>query len=244
MVLDFGVAGAAPEIGRLFAEYGADVIRVETPKRPDLFRQLGGPSGMSPVFASSSRTKRSLGVDFDSPAGVDVVRELVRKADLVVENLPPGTMDRYGLGPATMLELNPDVIVISSQTMGLKGPWREWRGYGANTQPPGGMTYLWSYPDAPEPVASNVAFPDHVVGRLGAFAAAAYLAGRPRDGHRGRRDRDRAGRGEHQPARRPVPPGGLEPGFGRTARQPLRPRRAVGCVPVRRRPTLVRDHLP
>jgi crotonobetainyl-CoA:carnitine CoA-transferase CaiB-like acyl-CoA transferase len=175
LVLDFGVAGAAPEIGRLLAEYGADVIRVESPKRPDLFRQLGGPSGISPVFASSSRTKRSLGVDFDEPAATEVVKALVRQADLVVENLPPGTMDRFGLGHDALLEVNPDLVMISSQTMGSHGPWREWRGYGANTQPPGGMTYLWSFPDADEPVASNVAFPDHVVGRLGAVVAAACL---------------------------------------------------------------------
>jgi crotonobetainyl-CoA:carnitine CoA-transferase CaiB-like acyl-CoA transferase len=176
VVLDFGVAGAAPEIGRLFAEYGADVIRVESPKRPDLFRQLGGPSGMSPVFASSSRTKRSLGVDFESPAAIGVVKDLVRRADVVVENLPPGTMARYGLGRDALLEINPRLVMVGSQTMGSHGPWRDWRGYGANTQPPGGMTYLWSFPDLPEPVGSNVAFPDHVVGRLGAVAAAACLA--------------------------------------------------------------------
>ena len=97
-VLDFGVAGAAPEIARLLGEYGADVIRVESPHRPDLFRQLGGPSGMSPVFASSSRTKRSFGVDFRDGRGVALIKQLAARADLVVENLPPGTMDSYGLG--------------------------------------------------------------------------------------------------------------------------------------------------
>lgn len=140
---------------------------------------------MSPVFASSSRTKRSLGVDFDQPAATELVLELVRRADLVVENLPPGTMDRFGLGRDTLLAVNPDLVMISSQTMGSRGPWREWRGYGANTQPPSGMTFLWSFPDAQEPVASNVAFPDHVVGRLGAVVAAGYLAALPA-GERGR----------------------------------------------------------
>lgn len=187
-VLDFGVAGAAPEAGRLLAEYGADVIRVESPKRPDLFRQLGGPSGMSPVFASSSRTKRSLGVDYESPAAIEVVLDLVRHADVVLENLPPGTMERYGLGRDALLAANPDVVVFSSQTMGSSGPWGEWRGYGANTQPPSGMTYLWSFPGHSEPVACNVAFPDHVVGRLGALAVAACVAAPPAaaTGRRGR----------------------------------------------------------
>lgn len=181
-VLDFGVAGAAPEIARLLGEYGADVIRVESPRRPDLFRQLGGPTGMSPVFASSSRTKRSFGVDFEHPDAIDLVKALVASADIVVENLPPGSMDGFGLGWDELRRVNPSLVMISSQTMGTRGPWKEWRGYGANTQPPGGMTYLWSFPDAPAPVASNVAFPDHVVGRLGATVAAALLLGRERRG--------------------------------------------------------------
>lgn len=179
-VLDFGVAGAAPEIARLFGEYGADVIRVESPLRPDLFRQLGGPMGVSPVFASSNRTKRGFGVDFNDPDAVQLVKQLVATAHVVVENLPPGTMDGFGLGWDELRAANPDLIMISSQTMGSTGPWREWRGYGANTQPPGGMTWLWSFPDADAPVASNVAFPDHVVGRLGATVAAALLIGRER----------------------------------------------------------------
>jgi crotonobetainyl-CoA:carnitine CoA-transferase CaiB-like acyl-CoA transferase len=181
-VLDFGVAGAAPEIGRLLGEYGADVIRVESPHRPDLFRQLGGPGGVSPVFASSSRTKRSFGVDFRDPEGVALVKGLVARSDIVVENLPPGVMEGFGLGWDELRAVNADLVMISSQTMGSKGPWTEWRGYGANTQPPGGMTYLWSFPGAEAPVASNVAFPDHVVGRLGAAVAAALLI------HRERRD--------------------------------------------------------
>ena len=174
-VLDFGVAGAAPEIARLLGEYGADVIRVESPHRPDLFRQMGGPMGISPVFASSSRTKRSFGVDFREPEGVALVKCLAAQAHVVVENLPPGTMDGFGLSWDELRVANPSLVMISSQTMGSRGPWKQWRGYGANTQPPGGMTYLWSFPDADAPVGSNVAFPDHVVGRLGAAAAAALL---------------------------------------------------------------------
>lgn len=176
-VLDFGVAGAAPEIARLLGEYGADVIRIEIPSRPDIFRQLGGPGGVGPVFASSNRTKRSFGVALDDPRGQALVEQLVQSADVVVENLPPGTIDRFGFSPARILELNPGIVMISSQTMGLRGPWRDWRGYGANTQPPGGLTYLWSFAGEDQPIGSNVAFPDHVVGRLGAVAAAAHLIG-------------------------------------------------------------------
>ena len=179
-VLEFGVAGAVPEMGRLLAEYGADVIRVESPKRVDIFRQLGGPTLMGSVFASSNRSTRSLGVDFTEPAGAEIVKEMLKDADIVLENLPPGTLERFGLGVPDMLQVNPSLLVISSQTMGRRGPWSHWRGYGSNTQLPGGMSWLWSFPDAAEPVPQNVAFPDHLVGRLGAFVAAADLIGRRR----------------------------------------------------------------
>jgi crotonobetainyl-CoA:carnitine CoA-transferase CaiB-like acyl-CoA transferase len=185
-VVEFGVAGAVPEIGRLLAEYGADVIRVESPKRIDLFRQLGGPNGMGSVFASSNRTTRSIGVDFTNPAGADIVKELLKGADVVLENLAPGTLERFGLGPEQIRALHPSVLIVSSQTMGRRGPWSHWRGYGSNTQLPGGMSWLWSFPDAPEPVPQNVAFPDHFVGRLGAVTVAADLIAQ-------RRHADRAG---------------------------------------------------
>ena len=185
-VIEFGVAGAVPEIGRLLAEYGADVIRVESPKRIDLFRQLGGPNGMGSVFASSNRTTRSIGVDFTDPGGADIVKELLKGAQVVLENLAPGTLERFGLGPEQIRAVNPALLVVSSQTMGRRGPWSHWRGYGSNTQLPGGMSWLWSFPDAPEPVPQNVAFPDHFVGRLGALIVAADLIAR-------RRHSDRAG---------------------------------------------------
>lgn len=185
-VLEFGVAGAVPEMGRLLAEYGADVIRIETPKRPDLFRQLGGPTGMSPVFASSNRATRSFGVDYTDPAGAELVVDLVKGADVVMENLPPGTLDPYGLGLDRLRAVNPDVLVVSSQSMGRRGPWSSWRGYGSNTQLPSGMSWLWSFPDREEPVPQNVAFPDHFVGRLGAFVVAAELIARRRGRARGR----------------------------------------------------------
>jgi len=178
-VLDFGTAGAAPEVVRLLGEYGADAIKIENALRPDLFRQLGE-GGMGTMFASSNRSKRSLGADLGSERGLDIVKALIRQSDIIVENLPTGVLAGYGLGWDVIHELNPDALLISSQTMGSRGPWKDWRGYGANTRPPGGMSYLWSFPEIDRPMPSSCAFPDHVVGRLGAAVAAAYVIGRPR----------------------------------------------------------------
>jgi len=179
-VLDFGVAGATPEIARLLAEYGAESIRVESRLRPDLFRVIQG-GEMSAVFASSNRSKQSFGVDFATDEGRGLVLELVRDADVVVENLPPGTMERLGLAWPELSRVNPGLVMLSSQLMGRGGPWEGWRGYGANTQPVGGLTHLWSFPGM-GPVGANVAFPDHVVGRLGTVAVVAGLLRRARTG--------------------------------------------------------------
>jgi crotonobetainyl-CoA:carnitine CoA-transferase CaiB-like acyl-CoA transferase len=180
-VLDFGVAGAAPEVGRLFAEYGADVITVESRDHPDLFRVILG-TELSAPFVSSNRSKRSFGVDARHPDARPVLDALVRSADLIVENLPYGSMARLGLGWDDVARINPAAVMVSSQLMGPRGPWRDWRGYGSNTQPVGGLTWLWDHPGGDAPVGANVALPDHIVGRLGAMAAMACLVGRVRTG--------------------------------------------------------------
>ncbi|MGO8863616.1 MAG: CoA transferase [Acidimicrobiales bacterium] len=177
-VLEFGVAGAVPEIGRLLGEYGAEVVRIESPKRVDIFRQLGGSSGIGAVFASSNRSTKSIGVDYTDPVGAEIVKVLVSQCDILLENLLPGTLERFGLGAVELLKVNPSLLLMSSQSMGRRGPWSQWRGYGSNTQLPSGMSWLWSFPDMQEPVPQNVAFPDHLVGRLGAFLVAADLVGR------------------------------------------------------------------
>jgi len=180
-VLDFGVAGAGPETGRLLAEYGADVINVESREHPDLFRTLLG-SDCSPMFASSNRSKRSFGVDAKHPLARPVLERLVAASDVVIENLPTGTMERLGLGWQDIRRINPRAVMISSQLMGSRGPWKDWRGYGANTQPVAGLTSLWSFPDLDAPVGANTAMPDHLVGRLGAVATIACLIHRIRTG--------------------------------------------------------------
>jgi len=178
-VLDFGIAGAVPEIARLFAEFGADVVRVENRARPDIFRMMGR-NELSTTFVSSSRTKRSFGVDWTDPDGAALIRGLVRDADVIMENLPPGTMEKLGFGPDEIHALNPRAIVVRSQSMGSGGEWSHWRGYGANTQTTAALTSLWTVPDRDEPVGTNLAMPDHLVGRIGALAVAALLLGAER----------------------------------------------------------------
>jgi len=181
-VLDFGVGAVGVEIGRLLAEFGADVIKMETARATDFIRTIMN-SYMNASFASSSRSKRGFGVDCKSARGRELVYELVRGADVLIENNGPGVMERLGLGPEQLRALNPRIVSFSSQMVGSSGPWKDWIGYGPSTHPVSGLQWLWNFPeDAASPAGSTNVYPDHFCGRLGAFGVLAGLVARERSG--------------------------------------------------------------
>jgi len=185
-VLDCGVGAVGVEIGRLFAEFGADVVKIETRRAPDFIRTIMN-SWMNPSFASSSRCKRSLGIDLKSERGRELFRRLVADADLLIENNATGVLDRLGFGAQQLRAINPRIVAFSSQMMGSAGPWKSWIGYGPSTHPVSGLQYLWNFPeDADSPAGSTNVYPDHFVGRLGAFGVLAVLI-----------QREHTGRGAH-----------------------------------------------
>jgi crotonobetainyl-CoA:carnitine CoA-transferase CaiB-like acyl-CoA transferase len=178
-VMDFGHGAVGVEVGRRFAEYGAEVMKVESRTYTDFMRlQLGGET--NPSFASSSRSKLGFGVNAKTPEGVAILHELAAKTDLVVENNSTGTMDKLGIGFDALQAVNPDLVMVSSQLMGSHGAWSWWRGYGPSTQPPGGLVHLWNYADTDAPAGSTSIYPDHVAGCLGAVSSLAALVGRAR----------------------------------------------------------------
>ena len=183
-VMDFGHGGVGVETGRMFGEYGADVVKIESRTYPDFIRTvLGGE--MSPSFASSSRSKRSLGVNAKTDRGLELLRQMARNAHVVIENNSTGTMAKMGLGYDVMRNENADIVMMSSQLMGSRGKWADWFGYGPNTQVTGGMTHLWSYENQPAPAGSQAIFPDHFAGRAGAVGALAAVLGNRRNGDGG-----------------------------------------------------------
>lgn len=176
-VLDFGHGGVGVEGGRMLVEYGADVIKVETHTYPDFMRiVLGGM--MTPSFASSSRSKRSLAVNVKVPEGLELVKQLAAKADIVIENNSTGTMDDMGVGFGTLHATNPSIVMASSQLVGSRGPNASWVGYGPTTQPFGGMTHLWAFDDGEGAPGNPAIHPDHLAGRLCAIGALAGVLGR------------------------------------------------------------------
>ncbi|MEE9280678.1 MAG: CoA transferase [Myxococcota bacterium] len=180
-VLDFGIGGVGVEAGRLLGEYGADVIKIETRTYPDFIRTISG-TEMSPSFASSSRSKRSFGVNAKTTDGLRVLHRLIEQADVIIENSSTGTMDDMGVGYDTIHQMNPRAVMVSSQLLGSRGAWADWIGYGPSTTPLGGLVHLWSYTDQEDPAGGGAIFPDHLTGRLVALGALAALIGRERTG--------------------------------------------------------------
>ncbi len=114
-----------------------------------------------------------------------MLKRLVAKSDVVIENNSTGVMDELGLGYATLSALNPAIVMLSSQLMGARGPWKDFRGYGPSTRAAGGLEMLWNYDDQDEPAGGMSIFPDHLAGRVGALGALAGLLGRRRGDGRG-----------------------------------------------------------
>ena len=181
-VLDFGIGAAGTEVGRLLAEYGAEVIKIESSKAVD-FARVVVPGTMNAGFTTSNRSKKSFGIDLKSRAAARIIHHLVRQADVVIENSAAGVMDRLGLGYETLKKINSRIILFSTQLLGSSGPWGRWIGYGPHNHAVSGLQYLWNYPeDADTPAGSTNTHPDHLVGRLGALGVVAALIQRDREG--------------------------------------------------------------
>jgi len=187
-VLDLGVIVVGAELGRLFADYGADVIKIESSAFPDGARQSMDPSlKISEGASLGMRNKRSAGVNLRSDEGRKVFAELVRNSDVILTNFKPGTLDKLGFDMDVLRELNPGIILSESSAYGNHGPWSRRLGYGPLVRASAGLSTLWSYPGNPDGFSDAITvYPDHVVARVNAVAVAALLLRRDRTGRGGR----------------------------------------------------------
>src|SRR4051812_14890170 len=181
-VVDFGIIVIGNEIGRLLADQGADVIKVEHRAFPDAAR-VGYGGTLSPSFVAGSRNKRSFGVNLRTPDGVALLKRLVAGADVVLENFKPGTLDKLGLGYDALRAVNPDLVMLSTNALGSTGPWSGRPGYGPIVRCLSRVTSLWRYPDDPLGFAEpTTIYPDHYGARLCAAAVLTALVRRRRTG--------------------------------------------------------------
>ncbi|WP_421849667.1 CoA transferase [Novosphingobium sp.] len=188
-VLDLGVIVVGAETGRLLADLGADVVKIESAAFPDGSRQTWLKIGLSSSFGAGHRNKRSLGLNLKSEDGKALLRRMVADADVMLSNFKPGTLESLGLGYAELSQINPRLIAVESSAFGATGPWSKRMGYGPLVRAAAGLTHKWRYPDDPESFSDSVTiYPDHVCGRIGASAVMALLARRRRTGRGGHVD--------------------------------------------------------
>ncbi|MFJ1651429.1 CaiB/BaiF CoA transferase family protein [Streptomyces sp. NPDC088337] len=182
-VLDLGVIVVGAETGRLLADLGAEVIKVESAAFPDGSRQSFVPGPISASFAYGHRGKLSLGLDLRSPQGKELFRRLVAVSDVVLSNFKPGTLDSLGFSHAELAAINPGIVTAESSAFGPRGPWSRRMGYGPLVRASAGLTGLWAYPDRPDIWSdASTIYPDHVAARVQALAVLAALARRRRTG--------------------------------------------------------------
>jgi crotonobetainyl-CoA:carnitine CoA-transferase CaiB-like acyl-CoA transferase len=173
-VLELGSTIAGPVCARLFADFGADVIKVEPPEG-DAARNIGvSVEGVSLYSASMSRNKRAAIIDIRKPEGRDLFLDLAQRSHVVIENLRPGTMERLGLGYAELSKRNPGIVLVRISGYGQSGPYREMPGYGAICEAIAGVRHMTGDPDRP-PARVALAVTDYLTAVYAAFGAVMAL---------------------------------------------------------------------
>ncbi|NQD86744.1 CoA transferase [Paenarthrobacter sp. CM16] len=170
-VLELGNYIAAPTAGRLLADFGAEVIKVERPGTGDELRNWRLHKGnTSMLYRTLNRNKKSVVLDLRTDAGKQAVLELVAKCDILLENFRPGTLEKWGLGPEVLNEANPDLIVTRISAFGQTGPLSERPGFAAVAEAYGGFRNLVGDPDR-APVRVGVSIGDSIAGLYAAFGS-------------------------------------------------------------------------
>jgi crotonobetainyl-CoA:carnitine CoA-transferase CaiB-like acyl-CoA transferase len=181
-VLELGQLIAGPYCGQVFADFGADVVKVEVPGVGDPMRKWGVcVDGRSLSWSVIARGKRLVTADLKSPEGIAFVTALLTKADIVIENFRPGTLERLGLGWEELSALNPRLIMIRVSGYGQTGPYAKRAGYGSIGEAMGGLRYLTGEPGRP-PTRIGVSIGDELAGLHAAIGGLMALMARARTG--------------------------------------------------------------
>lgn len=175
-VIELATIFAAPSACRRLADFGAEVIKIERPGAADGARRLGEADGDdSFYYRLVGRNKRPIELDLKRPEGREILLELVRRAHVLVENFRPGTLERLGLDPETVLLVeNPALVVLRVTGYGQDGPYADRAGFGTIAEGMSTLAHLTGEPDGP-PTLPPIALADEVTGLQGAFAVMVAL---------------------------------------------------------------------
>jgi len=180
-VIEICTTNAGPACGRLLADFGADVIKIEPPDG-DPVRQMGSHVGEVSLYcASILRGKRSIVIDLKKPEGSRLAQALIETADVVLENNRPGVLERMGLGYEAMAQRNPGIVYVRISGYGQDGPYSQLPGYGAICEAFGGVRHMTGDPDRP-PSRVALATTDYLTSVYAAFGLLAALRHRDRTG--------------------------------------------------------------
>jgi len=181
-VVEMGTLIAGPYCARLLAEFGAEVVKIETPGEGDPLRKWRKlHEGNSLWWYAQARNKKSVAVNLRDPEGQAIVRALAKAADIVVENFRPGTMEKWGLGYAALSAANPGLVMVRISGFGQTGPYKDRPGFGAIGESMGGMRYITGYPDR-APVRVGISIGDSLAAMFGVIGALSALHHRAASG--------------------------------------------------------------
>jgi formyl-CoA transferase len=183
-VLELGTLIAGPFCSRMLAEFGAEIIKIESPDGGDPIRQWRVlKDGTSLWWSVQSRNKKSVTLDMKNPRGQEIARKLALDADVIIENYRPGVLEKWGIGFEDLKKINPAVIMVRLSGYGQTGPMKDLPGFGAIGESMGGMRYVSGHPDRP-PVRIGISIGDSVAALHGVIGA--MMALRHRDATGGR----------------------------------------------------------
>ena len=181
-VLEMGTLIAGPFCGRLLAEFGAEVIKIESPGEGDplrKWRKLHDDTSL--WWYAQARNKKSVTINLREKEGQAIARKLALQADIVVENFRPGTLEKWGLSYDSLMSENSGLIMVRLSGFGQTGPYKDRVGFGAIGESMGGMRYLTGYPDR-APVRVGISIGDSLAAMYGAMGALMALHQRNKTG--------------------------------------------------------------
>jgi formyl-CoA transferase len=184
-IIELGTLIAGPFCTRMLAEFGAEVIKVESPRGGDPLRKWRKlHDGTSLWWYAQARNKKSVTLDLKQPEAQEIVRRLAAEADIVVENFRPGALENWGLGWDRLSAINPRLVMVRLSGFGQTGPYRDRPGFGAIGESMGGLRYVTGHPDRP-PVRVGVSIGDSIAALHGVIGALMALHHRNVNGGRG-----------------------------------------------------------
>jgi formyl-CoA transferase len=182
-VIEMGTLIAGPFCGQILGDFGAEVIKIEDPRKGDPMRQWGRslPQGLSPWWPVIGRNKKSVGLDLRQPEGQEIARRLIGKADVVIENFRPGAMEKWGLGYEALSATHPGLVMARISGYGQTGPLSTRAGYGLIGEAMGGLRHITGEPDRP-PARAGISIGDSLAAMHAVMGIMMALHSRDRTG--------------------------------------------------------------